>query len=220
MEIRISQLAFEYPNRSFRLRIPELRIESGSAVALVGPSGSGKTTLLRLLAGIHVPSAGELWLDSLALSELSDAARRRFRMSGIGFVFQDFQLIEYLDVRENIRLPGRLDGGGGWNARRARRLEDLAAITGIADKMTCPIDELSHGEKQRVAICRALLNEPRLVLADEPTGNLDPASKHRVLDLLFEETSRRAATLIVVTHDRDLLAGFRRVIDFEAFHSA
>jgi putative ABC transport system ATP-binding protein len=219
MEIRISQLAFEYPNRSFRLRVPELRIESGAAAAFVGPSGSGKSTLLRLLAGIHVPAAGELWLDAMELPRLSDAERRRFRLSQLGFVFQDFQLIEYLDVRENIRLPYRLGYGEGWTASDAERLEDLAGVTGIAGKLSASIDELSHGEKQRVAICRALITRPRLVLADEPTGNLDPANKRRIVDLLFGEAGRCGSTLVMVTHDRELLAGFGCVIDFQAFHS-
>jgi putative ABC transport system ATP-binding protein len=220
MEIEISRLAFEYPNRSFRLRIAGLRIESGSSVALVGPSGSGKSTLLRLLAGIHVPTSGELRRDSVALSSLGETARRQFRLTRIGFVFQDFQLIEYLDVEENIRLPCRLQPAAEWTPRRARRLRELAASTGIAARMGDFIDELSHGEKQRVAICRALLTEPRLILADEPTGNLDPANKRRIVELLFAEAHKLAATLIVVTHDREVLAGFHRVIDFQSLHTA
>lgn len=220
MDIRISQLAFEYPNRTFRLRIADLRIESGSAVAFVGPSGSGKSTLLRLIAGIHVPRAGSLSLDGEMLSTLQDAARRRFRLTRIGFVFQDFQLLEYLDVKENIRIPYRLQPEGAWNASKERHMAGLVASTGIADLMGVPVGKLSQGERQRVAICRALLTEPRLVLADEPTGNLDPDNKRRILDLLFAETRRRGATLVVVTHDRELLADFPRVVDFQTFHAA
>lgn len=220
MDIRISQLTFAYPNRRFRLHIPELEINRGAHVAFVGPSGSGKTTLLRLLAGIYLPETGRLTLDSMELSELNDAARRAFRITRIGFVFQDFQLIDYLDVAENIRLPYRIHRAMKWTDHTARHFNDLVDATGMADKLKRPIVELSHGERQRVAICRALLTEPGLVLADEPTGNLDPASKHRILDLLFDQTRRRGATLVMVTHDRDLLEGFDQVIDFQRFAEA
>lgn len=220
MNIQVSDLAFEYRNRGFSLHIPDLRIESGSRVALVGPSGSGKTTLLRLLAGIHRPDSGELTLGEKALSRLGDAERRAFRITSIGFVFQDFQLIEYLNVEENIRLPFRIHPSMNWTNQTAGRLHELIDATGIAGKRKSSIAELSHGEKQRIAICRALITEPRLVLADEPTGNLDPANKHRILKILFDETQRQHATLVMVTHDRELLDGFDQVVDFQAFQSA
>ena len=217
MQIQVSSLTFEYPKRLFRLHIPSLRVESGSSAALIGPSGVGKTTFLRLLGGLHPVDPGALRLDSVDLSRLNDAARRRFRISRIGFVFQDFQLVEYLNVEENIRLPFRIHSALTWNREAARRLRDLARDTGIGDKLTRPIGQLSQGEKQRVAICRALLTEPRLVLADEPTGNLDPVNKRRILQILFQETRKRGATLLMVTHEQDLVGDFQQLIDFEQF---
>jgi putative ABC transport system ATP-binding protein len=217
MNIEISELSFAYSNRTFRLDIPQLRIKSGTAVAFVGPSGSGKTTLLRLLAGIYRPDAGRILLDAVEISGLRDAERRRFRITGVGFVFQDFQLIDYLNVEENIRLPFRIHRAVEWSQEAAARLEELMQATGVADKRKRRINELSHGEKQRVAICRSLLTGPRLVLADEPTGNLDPVSKRRILDILFQETRKQGASLIMVTHDQQLLGDFDEVIDFQEF---
>src|SRR5690606_19934412 len=126
MRIQISQLTFEYPNRAFRLRIPELCVESGTVAAFVGPSGSGKSTLLRLLAGIYVPNTGTLTCGSIRLPQLSDAGRREFRIGAVGFVFQDFQLIEYLNVEENIRLPFRIHPAMQWNVETAIQLKKLA----------------------------------------------------------------------------------------------
>jgi putative ABC transport system ATP-binding protein len=219
MDVAISQLIFTYPNRTFRLSVPALQMGSGRRVAFVGPSGSGKTTLLRLISGIHLPDAGSVVVGGVQVSALSDRARREFRITRTGFVFQDFQLIEYLNVEENIRLPFRIHRALNWGPERARRLRQLTEATGIEGKLRRRVGELSQGEKQRVAICRALLPAPRLVLADEPTGNLDPAAKHRILDLLFQETGRLGATLVMVTHDQELLRGFQKVIDFATFHS-
>ncbi len=217
MNIRISQLAFEYPHRTFRLSIAGMEIPSGTRAAFVGPSGSGKTTLLRLLAGIHLPESGRISLGSTEIPDLGDTARRAFRIRRIGFVFQDFQLIDYLNVQENIRLPFRIHGGLTWTREVAEHAARLMAAAGILDRRKAAVDELSHGEKQRVAICRALVTRPQLVLADEPTGNLDPANKRRILQLLFDETRNADATLVMVTHDRELLDGFNEVIDFQTF---
>jgi putative ABC transport system ATP-binding protein len=220
MEIRISHLDFAYPRRTFRLRIPELRVDRGGRAAFIGPSGSGKTTLLRLMAGLSLPDAGKVEMDGVAVSELREAERREFRITRIGFVFQDFQLVEYLNVEENIRLPFRIHRSMQWSGAVGRRLRELADAMEIGEKLSRRLHELSQGEKQRVAICRALLVEPRLVLADEPTGNLDPENKRRIMTILRDETSRREATLVMVTHDRDLLEGFDQVVDFQQFHSA
>ncbi len=220
MRLHISQLTFEYPRQTFTLSIPELTVESGESLAFIGPSGCGKTTLLRLIAGIHVPQSGQLTLDSISPAQMTDAARREFRITRIGFVFQDFQLIDYLNVEENIRLPFRIHPALQWSADAERNLTKLAEDAGIADKRKRPIDELSIGEKQRVAICRALITHPGMILADEPTGNLDPANKQRVIEMLLEETGRRKSTLIMATHDRDILDKFHHVIDFRNFQSA
>ena len=220
MDIHIEQLCFTYPHQTFRIDVPQLEIASGEQVAFIGPSGSGKTTLLRLLAGIYLPQEGSLRLDGVALAQMSDAQRRALRIQRIGFVFQDFRLIDYLNVRENIRFPYRLNRALAWSDAAAERLRLLMEATGIADKSDRPIEKLSHGEQQRVAICRALVAQPRLVLADEPTGNLDPASKRRVLAMLCEQARQQEATLIVVTHDEQVLDRFDRVIDFRSFQSS
>jgi putative ABC transport system ATP-binding protein len=220
MNIRISQLTFEYPQRTFRLSIPGMEIPAGTRAAFVGPSGSGKTTLLRLLAGIHLPRSGRVSLGSTEIPDLGDDARRAFRIRRIGFVFQDFQLIDYLNVQENIRLPFRIHSELTWTQETSEHAARLMEAAGIVDLRKAAVDELSHGEKQRVAICRALVTRPQLVLADEPTGNLDPANKRRILQLLFDETRNAGATLVMVTHDRELLDGFHQVIDFETFQSA
>lgn len=217
MKATIKDLEFGYAEGGFQLRIPELEIAAGAKVAFVGPSGSGKTTLLRLLAGVSAPDKGAVDAGGSRLGELSDAQRRAFRIRKVGFVFQDFELIDYLDVRENILLPYRINPALILDSTVRDELVELAESMGLTDKLKRRIDQLSQGEKQRVAICRALLPRPEIILADEPTGNLDPDNKRRILDILFEQSSRTKATLIVVTHDHSLLDGFDRVIDFEQF---
>ena len=220
MRIAIENLEFAYEAvgpEKFRLCIAELEIEAGARVAFVGQSGSGKTTLLRLLAGIVTPQNGTVAVGEVPVNELADAGRRAFRIRHIGFVFQDFRLVEHLDVRENILLPYRLnealpvfDSIESQVALQAERLD-------LADKLDSPVDELSQGEQQRVAICRALLPRPDLLLADEPTGNLDPKNKYRILDQLSQQAESAEATLLMVTHDHALLDRFDRVIDFAEF---
>jgi putative ABC transport system ATP-binding protein len=218
--IRIEGLEFAYARGGFRLRVPELRIDAGSKVAVIGASGSGKTTLLNLLSGIALPDAGRIEVDGFCPAEASEDARRAFRIAHIGFVFQDFELVEYLPVLDNILHPYRLNRAMRLDAAARERARALAAETGIADKLGRYPGELSQGERQRAAICRALLTQPKLILADEPTGNLDPASKGAVMRLLFAQAEALGATLITVTHDHALLEGFDRVIDFAAFAEA
>jgi putative ABC transport system ATP-binding protein len=220
MSVAISNLEFAYGDGGFRLAVPQLEIKPGEKVAFVGPSGSGKTTLLRLMAGVHLPERGDIVSSGQALNGLSDAARRAFRIQEAGFVFQDFELIEYLNVRENILLAYRINPALALTAEVRARAEELASALGLADKLKRRVDQLSQGEKQRVAIGRALLPKPKLILADEPTGNLDPDNKRRIVEILFGQADRAGATLIVVTHDHSLLEGFDRVIDFAQFHSA
>ena len=210
MEIRLKGIDFRYRAADFRLRIPEWRLEAGQTAAFLGPSGSGKTTLLRLLAGILVSDAGRVALGGEDLSGLDDAARRAFRICNVGFVFQDFRLVEYLSVRENLLLPFRINNA--LLMESAGELETLAESLGIKAYLEKYPDQLSQGEKQRVAIGRALLPGPRLVLADEPTGNLDPDNTRRIMDLLFEQAAD--ATVVMVTHDHSLADRFDAVMDF------
>ena len=212
--IEISDLLFKYSGSDFALQVDRLTIDSAETVAVVGPSGSGKTTLLNLLAGVLLPDQGQVRVGSQQVSSLHDAARRDFRIKQLGMVFQNFELLEYLTVLDNILLPLRIGAGlKVTNAARARAGE-LAAHVGIADKLHRYPAQLSQGERQRVAVSRALLLEPSLILADEPTGNLDPSNKTVVLDLLLDYARAHSATLVTVTHDRELLQRFDRVVDF------
>ena len=218
--IRISQLEYRYREGDFTLRVPELSVERGSTVAIIGPSGSGKTTLLHLMAGIAVPSSGQVSIDGIELSKLGSSSRRDFRIRKIGLVFQEFELLEYLTVLDNVLLPYRISPALTLDREVRQRAITLAGRVGIGDKVGRLARRLSHGERQRAAICRAVLPAPKILLADEPTGNLDPSNKDRVLDIFFEYARETDTTLITVTHDRDLLDRFDRVIDFKVFSEA
>lgn len=215
--VRVENLTFGYGADGFRLRIPEFFLDDGERVAIVGPSGSGKTTLLNLIAGILTPEAGRIDVAGTEVSGLSDAARRRFRASRISFVFQDFALLDYLSARQNIFYPYRITPALVLDKAVRDRAEQLANACGIGDKLDRHPTALSQGEQQRVAICRALITRPKLILSDEATGNLDPDSKARILDLLFEQATEAGAAVLAVTHDHELLPRFERVLDFAQF---
>jgi ABC-type lipoprotein export system ATPase subunit len=216
--IDIFELEFSYSKGGFRLSIQQLHVPAGERVALIGPSGSGKSTLLQLMAGILLPQAGRLTVDDRELPQLSDAARRDFRIANIGLVFQEFELLEYLTVFDNILLPYRINDSLQLSDSVRKQAEQLASDLVIADKLARYPNQLSQGEKQRVAIGRALITKPALLLADEPTGNLDPRNKHRILDLLLHHADQRGVTVAMVTHDHGLLDRFQRVIDVGDFH--
>ncbi len=193
----------------------DLTIEPESFIAIVGPSGSGKTTLLGLLAGLDRPTSGTVHLNGQDLSALTDDQRARFRAQNVGFVFQTFQLIPTLTALENVMVPvelalgrtGRL-GAGGVEARAL----DLLASVGLADRVHHYPMQLSGGEQQRVALARAFANQPKVLFADEPTGNLDTETGQRIIDLLVELNAAARTTLILVTHDMELAARAHRVI--------
>jgi ABC-type lipoprotein export system ATPase subunit len=215
--IEIRDLQFNYGEGEFQLRIPELDVEHGTLAACIGPSGSGKTTLLNLIAGIIVPQLGRVATGSVEVSQLSDHDRRSFRIANIGLVFQEFELLEYLSVLDNIMLPYRINPALQLDGAVRDRAVALAAQMGIEDKLERHPRKLSQGERQRVAVCRAVLPNPTLMLTDEPTGNLDPANKGRVLDLILDYARDSGATLLTVTHDHDLLSRFEQVIDIKDF---
>jgi putative ABC transport system ATP-binding protein len=217
--INVVDLEFRYGEGGFHLKIPRLSIERGSTVAVIGPSGTGKTTLLNLIAGIVTPLAGRIVTNDTDVTTLGDSARRDFRIRQIGLVFQEFELLAYLNVLDNILLPYRINPSLPLRESVRRRAVELARSVGIEDKLNRQVDRLSQGERQRVAVCRALLPEPALLLADEPTGNLDPTNKGRVLDILFDYVAKNGTTLVTVTHDHDLLGRFGRVIEFRDVHS-
>ena len=217
--ITIYDLDFFYRTGEFQLLIPEFGVSEGEKVAVIGPSGSGKTTLLNLVAGIIAPESGTVQVGDVKVSELNDAGRRDFRIANIGFVFQDFELLDYLNVFDNILHPYRISGALKLDRAVKQRAALLAEEMDIGDKLQRKAEDLSQGEKQRAAICRALLTQPRLILADEATGNLDPENKTRILDSLFRAVEEHEATLLAVTHDHELLQRFDRVIDFKDFRN-
>ena len=178
--ISIEGAEFRYRDGGFHLSLPKFEVQSGATVAVVGPSGSGKTTLLHLMAGILVPDSGIVRTNGVTVSTLGDAARRDFRIKNIGLVFQEFELLDYLNVLDNILLPCRITRQVKLNQSHRDRAVELARQVGLDDKLRRFVRQLSQGERQRVAVCRALLLRPPLLLCDEPTGNLDPTNKAHV----------------------------------------
>jgi putative ABC transport system ATP-binding protein len=217
--ITVSDLRFDYPGGTsgaepFSLQLPRLEISPGERVAIIGPSGCGKTTLLGLLTGILVPRSGRVVVSGTEVSGAGDAERRRFRITRMGLVFQSLALVEYLNVFDNILHCYRITNALRLDEAVRSRARTLAGELGLEDKLRRPVGALSQGERQRVAIGRALLSKPEVLLADEATGNLDPANKGRILDLLFAQLERDRSTLVAVTHDHELLPRFDRVLDF------
>jgi ABC-type lipoprotein export system ATPase subunit len=186
----------------------DVDVAGGELVALLGRSGSGKSTLLHLLGGLDRPDAGTIELDGQALTDISDRALARIRLRSVGFVFQSFALVEELSAEDNVLLPTRLPGAPAGGAARARRLIDDLGVRPVAARAP---HELSGGEQQRIAIARALVNDPAVVLADEPTGNLDSSASADVLGLLRELTTGGRAVLLV-THEDDAAAAADRVL--------
>jgi len=187
-------------------------INSGDAVAVVGASGSGKTTLLGLLAGLDRPTSGDVWLDGNALSALDEDARAALRQQLLGFVFQSFQLLPHLTALENVMLPLELAGA----SQAASSARDWLARVGLAKRTTHYPKQLSGGEQQRVAIARAFAGEPKLLMADEPTGNLDNATGEEVIDLMFRLNHEHGTTLLLVTHDSSLAGRCARKLSLSA----
>jgi ABC-type lipoprotein export system ATPase subunit len=186
------------------LREVSFELAAGRRVAIVGRSGSGKSTLLHLAAGVDLPTSGEVAVGGRNLGSLSDGARTRLRRDEIGLVFQFFHLLPHLSVADNVALPELI--AGRRPAVFVPRVRQLLGRVGLADRSGDSVERLSGGEMQRVAICRALLRRPRLLLADEPTGNLDDESGRAVMDLMLELSAEEGSTLLVVTHSRELAA--------------
>ena len=213
--LRLRHLSHSFPASGFRLSLERLEIAPAEKVALIGRSGCGKTTLLNLIAGIHRPEAGEVCWGEDRIDTLPDGRRRDLRLERLGFIFQDFCLIDYLDVADNILFPFRLSSQLRLTAAVRERAQALARRVGLADRLGASVRTLSQGEKQRVLICRALVTEPTLVLADEATSNLDPLTRERIQSTLGRYVEERQAGLLAVTHDRQTLSDYDRVIDLE-----
>ena len=185
-----------------------LHVREGDFVAILGPSGSGKTTLLGLLAGLDTPSTGTVRLAGTELGSLTEDERARFRRANVGFVFQSFQLISSLTAQENVQVPLELRG----EEEAPERAAALLARVGLGDRLGHYPAQLSGGEQQRVALARAFVHSPRILFADEPTGNLDAATGHAIIALMEELNREAGTTLILVTHDLELAARARRTI--------
>jgi putative ABC transport system ATP-binding protein len=195
----------------------DLSIEPESFIAIVGPSGSGKTTLLGLLAGLDVPTAGSVMLDGKDITSLSDDERARFRARNVGFVFQTFQLIPTLTAEENVMVPLELANVVS-SAEAESRARELLTSVGLGDRMHHYPAQLSGGEQQRVALARAFANKPKVLFADEPTGNLDMETGHRIIELIVELNAAMKTTLVLVTHDLELAGLAHRVIRLAGGH--
>lgn len=216
IELRSVSKEFDGKRRVVALNNVSLSIAKGEMVSLIGPSGSGKSTLLNLIGGLDRASRGEILLDSVSLSSLDDDGLTRVRRDKIGIIFQFFNLMPSLSCLENVALPLHLRG---WPKKkiedRARELLDLVKLGARLDHLP---DELSGGERQRVAIARALSVYPPILLADEPTGNLDSATTVEILDLIRDLHSRLGATVLIVTHDRGVADSCERTIALRDGH--
>ncbi|MBL0439959.1 ABC transporter ATP-binding protein [Aeromonas veronii] len=186
----------------------DLQVNSGETVALVGASGSGKSTLLGLLAGLDLPSQGDIEILGKSLGELDEEGRARLRAEQIGFVFQSFLLLPTMTALENVMLPAELRGERDCEPRA----RELLAAVGLGERLHHLPPRLSGGEQQRVAIARAFMTRPSLLLADEPTGNLDSKTGEKVIELLFELNRKHGTTLVVVTHDHQLAERCQRQV--------
>lgn len=185
-----------------------LRLEAGDTCAILGPSGSGKSTLLSLCAGIEEPSVGTVWLAGESLAGLDEEARARRRAAAVGFVFQSFQLLATLTALENVMVPLELRGMAGARARAQELLEQV----GLGDRLRHYPVQLSGGEQQRVALARAFSNRPRILFADEPTGNLDAETGASIRELLLALNRQHGTTLLIVTHDLELARCAQRIV--------
>jgi len=216
--IDIENLRREYRGKRKVLALDgvSLHIARGEMVSLVGPSGSGKSTLLNLIGALDKPTSGEIAIDGVLLSGLTDDELTRVRRDKIGFIFQFFNLLPSLTCEENVALPLHLRG---WDRRKARdRAKELLDLVGLAQRRQHLPDELSGGERQRVAIARALSVYPPVLLADEPTGNLDTHTGEEILGLIRDLNARLGATVLMVTHDREVAATCARTITLRDGH--
>ena len=210
--IRLTNVQKEYDNGTLALRGVSFTIQDGEFVFLVGPSGSGKSTIIKLLTGEVVPTEGRVAINGFSMTNIAERQIPLLRRS-IGVIFQDFRLIEEKTVYENLSFAMRAVGATAREIKK--RIPYVLELVGLDGKMDCHPAELSGGEQQRVAIARALINNPSTIIADEPTGNLDPARSLEIMTLL-ERINRLGTTLVVVTHEKDLVNHFqKRVISLE-----
>ena len=212
VDIKIRDLKFSYHESHPILHIPSLDVKAGEFVFLFGPSGSGKSTLLELLAGVLKSSTGELSIGPSDLSKLSISELDQFRAENIGYIFQNFNLIPYLSVSENIQLPSLFQK----ELSSPEEIQSLVSQLGLWDHLNKPVSQLSVGQQQRVAVARALVKKPKLILADEPTSALDYNHREKFLKLLFELCKKQGTTVLFVSHDLTMEKLFDRSISLES----
>jgi putative ABC transport system ATP-binding protein len=212
--VTVEGLRFAYGHGgAFQLNVPRLELPAGSRAAFHGPSGCGKTTALHLIAGILEPTAGTVHIGDAEITAMSEADARAYRIGNIGFVFQDFALIDYLDVQHNVLYPYFLNPALQLDDGARARAQELLTRLGLGAKAKRRPSQLSQGERQRVAICRALVTQPQILMADEPTGGLDHDRADAVMDLIDGLVTERGITLLMVTHDRSLFPRFDQLWD-------
>ena len=203
--IRLKKYYGEEPNITRALDGVNFSVDDGEFVAVVGTSGSGKSTLLHMIGGLDTPTSGSVLVRDKELSKMNDEQLTVFRRRNIGFIFQNYNLVPILNVYENIVLPVELDG----DTVDQKFMNEVVHLLGLEDKLKNMPNNLSGGQQQRVAIARALITKPAIVLADEPTGNLDPKNSFEIMKLL-EEINQRGTTVLVVTHNREIVNAFRK----------
>ena len=221
--IHLQDVHFRWPEQEEDLlHIPELVVNKGDHLFIQGPSGSGKTTLLNLLTGINRPNAGSVSVLGVALETLSNMQRDQFRADHLGVIFQQFNLLPYLSLLENVQLPcgfsqRKKQNAGDVQATAVRLLDHLRIPQSLLHN---PVSKLSVGQQQRTAVARALIGNPEIVIADEPTSALDSANRDRFLQLLFQETEEQGGTLIFVSHDQHIAKQFNQVVDLNEINQA
>ena len=215
--LEVTNLSKTYISGSRSLTVLEnidFVINEGESLAIVGPSGSGKTTLLGLCAGLDKPSTGTVRLHDALINDLTEDERAEIRNKYVGFIFQNFQLIPTLSALENVMIPLELQG----DKKAGNRAKELLDRVGLGDRMSHYPSQLSGGEQQRVSLARAFCNEPKILFADEPTGNLDDDTSHSVEDLMFQLNKEKGTTLVIVSHDLDLANKTQRIIQLKGGH--
>ena len=213
--LQIRDLHFQYPASDFKIEISDIKITQGSKIAISGKSGSGKTTLIHLISGILKPQSGEILFYDKSITDMNDKEIRKHRISNIGFIFQEFELLEYLNVMDNLVLPYKINKSLVLDAEIKDKAKEIANRIGIGNKLDQHPKQLSGGERQRLAIARALITSPPLIIADEPTGNLYEKTSNIVMDEITDQVSYTNSTLIMISHNNELISSFDEIIDIQ-----
>ena len=213
--LQIRDLHFQYPASDFKIEISNIKITQGSKIAISGKSGSGKTTLIHLISGILKPQSGEILFFDKSITDMNDKEIRKHRISNIGFIFQEFELLDYLNVMDNLIIPYKINKSLSLDEEIKNKAKEIANRIGIGNKLDQHPKQLSGGERQRLAIARALITSPPLIIADEPTGKLDDKTSNIVMDEITDQVSYTNSTLIMISHNNELISSFDEIIDIQ-----